>query len=599
MIPRTCLAPFLCLGLGAGAALAQATTPTVPPEAAQTTTRAAPPAAAPVTAAALLDLNYLAQTDPPAALPALAATLAALQAAPDPDARLVFDLLALQAELTADPAARAALTMQMAALALRSPALDEDPAALFARARGLYETAGDLDGAQVAADERLAVLLDRAYPPQVVAQGFRDFARISETLGDLDLAERARDRAEAVLAPTDTKSGVRGAAGEFHSIDVYYATDRAPEEHPGDAPALTYGAGRGELDLGVARVTVPASHVPGMVESPSIWRLELRPDPSRHVVLQSVTRMEDAAFFDRLSGEFDGETTEAFVFIHGYNVTFDQAARRAAQMAYDMNYPAVPILYSWPSRGSTLAYVADTAVVRLSGRRLAGFLEDLAARSGAETIHIVAHSMGNRALTDALEILALQHGVQAGDDPMFGQVVFAAPDVDAGLFARMARTIRPIARRLTLYASEQDWALVSSRKLHGNAPRAGQGGAVTLVDENIDSIDMSELGEDMLAHSYFADESSALADIVALFWRDAAPDRRCGLEPAPGTGAAGGAWLYREGSCETEGMIDALSHLRRAGIVDPGRIQGILAAVVTDQGLRARLEPALLRLFQP
>ncbi|MEM1317623.1 MAG: alpha/beta hydrolase, partial [Pseudomonadota bacterium] len=72
--------------------------------------------------------------------------------------------------------------------------------------------------------------------------------------------------------------------------------------------------------------------------------------------------------------------------------------------------------------------------------------------------------------------------------PPFDQVVFAAPDVDAGLFAAMAETARPLARRMTLYASNNDWALEVSRKLHGNAPRAGQGGDAMLVSSAIDSV---------------------------------------------------------------------------------------------------------------
>ena len=548
----------------------------------------------------LFELQYLAQTDPAAAIVAIDDVLAGLQAAPDADTQVVFDLLQLRAEIArAEGMAEApAILMDLAGLARRVPGLGEDPVALYAEAMALFEAQGDAEGAQVAADERLGVMLERAYAGEALARAYEDFARISEGLGDTAMADRATELAEAARAPVTTFSGARGDEAEFSSVDVYYATDRALTGE--DDPARMYGAGRGDLDLGVATVTVPVNHTPGMLETASIWRLELRPNPSQHVILQSVTRLEDDAFFDRLSGEFTGETSEAFVFVHGYNVTFDQAAKRAAQMAYDMHYPAVPILYSWPSRGSTLAYISDTAVVRLSGRRLADFLDDLVERSGAQTIHIVAHSMGNRALTDALEILSLRRGLETGDTPIFGQVLFAAPDVDAGLFARMVQTIRPIARRLTLYASEKDWALVSSRKLHGNAPRAGQGGEVTLVDGNFDSIDMSELGEDMLAHSYFADQSSALADIVALFWRDAPPDKRCGLEPhETGDAAAPVTWRYRAGACETDEMIDALSHLRSKGVVDPGAVQGVLASIVTDPGLIARLEPPLLRLFQP
>lgn len=43
---------------------------------------------------------------------------------------------------------------------------------------------------------------------------------------------------------------------------------------------------------------------------------------------------------------------EAFVFVHGFNVPFHEAAKRTAQMAFDMHFEGLPILYSWPSRAS-------------------------------------------------------------------------------------------------------------------------------------------------------------------------------------------------------------------------------------------------------
>jgi esterase/lipase superfamily enzyme len=300
----------------------------------------------------------------------------------------------------------------------------------------------------------------------------------------------------------------------------------------------------------------------------------------------------DGEFYERLRGEFAAEPgRDLFVFIHGYNVTFDAAAKRAAQIAYDMGHSAVPVLFSWPSRGRTVGYIADTAVVRLSGRRLAVFLEDLVERSGAETIHIVAHSMGSRALSDALEIMALRRGTEQDDPAVFGQVLFAAPDVDALLFAEMARTFRPLVQRLTLYASEQDWALASSRKLHGAQSRAGQGGDVLLVEESFDSIDMSELGEDMLAHSYFADDSSAIADMATLFWRNAPPGLRCGMEPRPGDGPGLPGWDYRTGECASRDLIGVIAILREGRIETRSEARAVLPSVTADPELLAEITP--------
>ena len=52
---------------------------------------------------------------------------------------------------------------------------------------------------------------------------------------------------------------------------------------------------------------------------------------------------------------------------------------------------------------------------------------------------------------------------------------------------------------------------------------------------------MSALGEDMLAHSYVANDHSALIDIAMLFWRNLDPGERCGLVPRDRTRAT---WLH-------------------------------------------------------
>ena len=49
------------------------------------------------------------------------------------------------------------------------------------------------------------------------------------------------------------------------------------------------------------------------------------------------------------------------VFIHGFNVPFEDAIYRTAQLAHDLDFDGAPILYSWPSRGTMLGYVAASA----------------------------------------------------------------------------------------------------------------------------------------------------------------------------------------------------------------------------------------------
>jgi len=540
-------------------------------------------------------LAYLAKTDPPAALKRISTLLNTLEQDENRDPKVVFDLYRLAADLLIrgghlDEAAP--LLAQIAEYAVRNrDKLDIDPVPLFAEAAALFEATGDLRAARKAVEQQIAEQQAGAVTGVVIADSLTNLARLTEVMGDSDGAAALRQKAiQAANPPVDRET--RGDDKGFREIDVYYATDRA---RSGDAaPATFYGNERGDLELGVATVTIPETHTPGVLEAPSVWRLEFRVNPAKHVVLQSVVPMNPDGFYDRLQAEFtEVPEREAFVFIHGYNVRFDQAARRAAQIAYDMNYVGVPILYSWPSWGSTVGYVADTAVVRLSGRRLSRFLEDLVARSGAETIHLVAHSMGNRALTDALELMSLRLQLDASSAPVFGQVLFAAPDVDAGLFREMLPTIRPIAKRLTLYASEEDWALSASRKLHGDAPRAGLGGEYTLTNPAIDSVDMSELGEDMLAHSYFADDSSALADMMTLFWQNTDPAGRCGLVMQDPDKGDAPVWHYRQGVCADANLIDVLAHMRAEHVETMAQARDVLGRTVADAALAEKLESAV------
>lgn len=66
-----------------------------------------------------------------------------------------------------------------------------------------------------------------------------------------------------------------------------------------------------------------------------------------------------------------------------------------------------------------------------------------------DTIHLVAHSMGNRLLTKALTTMV------GGRNTMnLGQIVFAAPDVDSDIFKSRAAAFPPKAARYTLYTSK-------------------------------------------------------------------------------------------------------------------------------------------------
>jgi len=307
----------------------------------------------------------------------------------------------------------------------------------------------------------------------------------------------------------------------YSVVRVFYATDR---NTTGVTPASFYGGDRGgpsELRYGSCEVSIPRHHVEGELEAPSIWRLEWKEDPEKHVMLMSVTEAEPDRFYADLQTRVLGSRKrEAFVFIHGYNVTFEDAARRAAQLSYDLKYDAAPILYSWPSAGSTAKYLQDEQNVEWTVPHLKRFLSEVRARSGAQVVHLIAHSMGNRALVNALQSLPADPG-----GPRFQQIVLAAPDIDRDVFANLAQKVIELGQRVTLYSSSNDEALAVSKTVHGY-PRLGDSVSPIFVYPGIDTIDVSAVKTDFLGHSYYGDSKTVLDDLVVVLKEGLTPGLR-------------------------------------------------------------------------
>ncbi|MBI2472003.1 MAG: alpha/beta fold hydrolase [Planctomycetes bacterium] len=304
---------------------------------------------------------------------------------------------------------------------------------------------------------------------------------------------------------------------------VFYGTDR--KENDPTQPQKFYGNQRGDLRLGICEVSIPPDHKMGELESPKWWKLEFNENPNKHVVLLKVQELSSEYFFTELRSHIGKSSDkEAFVFIHGYSVTFEDAARRTAQMAYDLGFGGAPIFYSWPSQGEIADYTVDETSIEWTVPHLKEFLSMVAAESGAQKVHLIAHSMGNRAMTNALKDLADTY--TAGSAPLFNQVVLAAPDMDAEIFKRdIAPRIQKTAERVTLYASSNDKALLVSKKIHG-APRAGDAENGIITVPGIDTIDASLVDTSLVGHSYYGDNRSIISDMYLLVNLKLPPDKR-------------------------------------------------------------------------
>jgi len=320
---------------------------------------------------------------------------------------------------------------------------------------------------------------------------------------------------------------------------VYFSTDRNWTNRT--EPDSMFGNGRARtMSYGSCTVSIPRNHKAGELESPSFWRLEFRENPDRHVVLLSTLIKDKAEYFKELSDRVrNSKEKKSFLFVHGYNVTFKDAARRTAQIAYDLDFDGAPVFYSWPSQGEMGKYTVDEQNAEWAQANIKAFLSDYITRSRADNIYLIAHSMGNRLLTRALsELFQADPGLR----DKIKEIILAAPDIDAEVFRRdIAPRLAEGPRKVTLYASSRDVALAASRKIHGS-PRAGDSGSGLVVVNGVETVDATNQDTSFLGHSYIVEERSLLVDLSELM-KGLRPDNRFGLRAVDAQG--GRYWEFK------------------------------------------------------
>lgn len=365
---------------------------------------------------------------------------------------------------------------------------------------------------------------------ELIARAQVDFGRTRE-LRPLDPS----------MAPSDVSAQLAGISGtlgrqlgeavvaeaEPHLIQVFFATNRKPGSKAGEY----FSADPAEkLAYGLAKVTIPVGrHRLGQVEQRSWWNLLTdKNDKRRYVVLGELQNLSGNDFVAGLEKDPDA-VHGLLVFTHGYNVTFEEAARRAAQFAFDMQFKGRIILFSWPSQGAFLGYGADEERALLSAQEFRGFLQTIENGPWGK-VHLLAHSMGNRVLL---------HGLAGGAWPnrKLAQVLFVAADVYVDMFKQQFPRIKDSGASYTSYASESDRALSVSSWLH-KAERIGAIREMPFVADGLETIDATAVDTSLLGlglgHSYFSDKRSLLTDIGILVGEGLPASRRgLSLKPTP------------------------------------------------------------------
>ncbi|MDB5292748.1 MAG: alpha/beta fold hydrolase [Phycisphaerales bacterium] len=296
-------------------------------------------------------------------------------------------------------------------------------------------------------------------------------------------------------------------------VAVYYATNRAPARDNAHDP--WFGSDFAAVSYGTASVTVPAGHIVGGAQLPPFLGNNVtRTDTS---MSEHPRPLGKAEFFSRIKTAAEDKGNNILLIVHGFNTLFPEAVCAAGQLDFDLSSKAVPVVFSWPSRGTAQypymgTYPIDENSEYDSIDALRDFLNDMHSHLAGAHIHLIAHSMGCRLVVDALR------RTPAPTDKWFTNLVFAAPDVDANGFAASlasGTTLPTFAENLSVYVCEHDLALLASRELHGKTSRAGEGGKYLqpITNPAIQTIDATQVVKSPPYHAYVFDNRDVIQDL--------------------------------------------------------------------------------------
>ncbi len=344
---------------------------------------------------------------------------------------------------------------------------------------------------------------------------------------------------------------------------ILYATDRAVDS--GDDKNPVYGYGRANLlAFGVANVSLnphptwneliddstkgkrskdyemklASVNVAGQIKG----RLdpEIIGEPS-HVITKAVAEEivhQRGRFCELLESRLaQSARKDVYIFVHGYNNTFEDGVFRAAEVWHFMGRVGVPISYSWPAGlGGLRGYAYDRESGEFTVSHLRHFIRMVAECPEVERVHIVAHSRGTDVTASALRELHLGYRAQGKStqkELKLENLVLAAPDIDEEVFKQrfVAENLCTAARRTTIYVSNADRAIEAADIIFASRQRLG---SLAIKDinpkmrqalANQPNVQLIEckLSNWSLNHSYVFSNPAALSDLILVLRDGRAP----------------------------------------------------------------------------
>ena len=280
-------------------------------------------------------------------------------------------------------------------------------------------------------------------------------------------------------------------------IEVFVATNRLTKTNSFGCDKNHFGINLGDkLWFGACKISVPRNHEIG------------------EIPLAENNKQEDNNFFKIAAGNPLDENQiidslkknhrTALIFVHGFNVQYQEALLRTAQINYDLKYQGPIVVFTWPAGSSegmfegvmiNKTYAHNLSNAKNSVASFKNFL--LTLEKNNIKPNLVVHSMGHQMALQALSEL----GKENPQKVFVNKLILNAPDFEAAEFTAISQNIKTASNHITLYCSSNDKAIIASQTLNKN-DRLG----ACVYSPDIDTVDVGAIDNDILSlgHGYYS-----------------------------------------------------------------------------------------------
>ena len=296
--------------------------------------------------------------------------------------------------------------------------------------------------------------------------------------------EAAVRHAEAFLFSRATVTRL-GEQGQYRH---FFITNRNSEVTDGPVDQRFSAERVEDLTYGHFDISIEPSLGLGMMLNPTDWF------QNEEIQLDDVVDLGQSAFVDGLRDAVDRSPGRSLLLVvHGFRERFPSALRKTAFIGSVLDIDTPVLVFDWPgNQGSSLrGYRAARAVAEASGPDLAHVLQLIIREVKPDRLALLGNSMGGQVIVDAFGYLYAEEDL-ADPEVELHSVILTAPDIDQADFdAQFRDEIRALSRKLIVYVSSNDRALLISRLINRGA-RVGESSL------SPDMMDETEMVADMI-----------------------------------------------------------------------------------------------------